>query len=53
VDGDTHATDAEVEYNRRRELFLKSRGWRVFRVTNEDVYKRLENVLEGIFLHMP
>jgi very-short-patch-repair endonuclease len=52
VDGDTHSTDAELERDRKRERYLKSRGWRVFRVTNEDVYKRLECVLEGIFLHM-
>ena len=53
VDGDTHGTDAELEHDRKRELYLKSRGWRVFRVTNEDVYKRLDSVIEGIFLQMP
>jgi len=53
VDGDTHSTDAELEHDRKREHYLKLRGWRVFRVTNEDVYKRLDIVLEGIFLHMP
>ncbi len=52
VDGDTHATDAEVEHDCKRELYLKSHGWRVFRVTNEDVYKRLDSVIEGIFLHL-
>ena len=53
VDGRTHSTDAELEHDRRRERYLKSRGWQVFRVTNEDVYKRLDTVIEGIFLHMP
>jgi very-short-patch-repair endonuclease len=53
VDGDTHSTDAELEHDRRRERYLKSRGWHVFRVTNEDVYNRLDTVIEGIFLHMP
>lgn len=48
VDGDTHATDAEVEHDRRRDAYLASQGWRVLRVTNEDVFKRLEDVLEGI-----
>jgi very-short-patch-repair endonuclease len=39
VDGDTHSTDEEREHDRRRDLFMKSHGWRVLRVTNEDVYK--------------
>ena len=53
VDGDTHSTDEEIAYDRRREQYLRTRGWQVFRITNEDVYKRLEMVLEGIVLHMP
>ena len=53
VDGDTHSTDAELEHDRKREVYLTSHGWRVFRVTNEDVYRRLDSVIEGIFLHMP
>jgi very-short-patch-repair endonuclease len=53
VDGDTHSTDVELEHDRKREIYLTSLGWRVFRVTNEDVYKRLDNVIEGIFLHIP
>jgi very-short-patch-repair endonuclease len=43
----THSTDAEVEHDRRRDLFLKAHGWQVLRVTNEDVYKRLDMVIEG------
>ena len=53
VDGDTHSTDAELEHDRQRDLYLKSHGWCVFRVTNEDVYKRLDSVIEGISLHVP
>ena len=53
VDGDTHSTDAELEHDRRRDDYLKSRGWTIFRVTNEDVFKRLDMVLEGIVRHMP
>jgi very-short-patch-repair endonuclease len=52
VDGDTHSTDAELAHDRTRELYLKSCGWRVLRITNEDVYKRLDTVIEGIFLRM-
>jgi very-short-patch-repair endonuclease len=50
VDGYTHGSEAEVAYDRRREAYMASFGWRVFRVTNEDVYKRLGDVLEGIAL---
>ncbi len=52
VDGDTHSTETELEHDRKRELYLKLHGWHVFRVTNEDVYKRLDSVVEGIFLHI-
>jgi very-short-patch-repair endonuclease len=53
VDGDTHSTGTELEHDQRREAYMTSRGWRHFRITNEDVYKRLDIVLEGICLHMP
>jgi very-short-patch-repair endonuclease len=48
VDGDTHSTDDELEHDRRRDLYMKARGWQVLRVTNEDVYKRLDMVIEGV-----
>ncbi len=52
VDGGTHSTDAEREHDRRRDLYLTSHGWKIFRITNEDVYKHLDVVLEGIDFHM-
>src|SRR5215475_11684640 len=45
VDGGTHSTPAERAHDRRRDMYLRSRGWRVFRVTNDDVYRRLDEVL--------
>jgi very-short-patch-repair endonuclease len=48
VDGATHSSDAERAYDRRREMFMRACGWRVIRVTNEDVYKRLYDVIEYI-----
>src|SRR5262249_44048133 len=45
VDGGTHSNSAEVEHDRKRDAYLLSKGWRVFRVSNEDVYKNLETVL--------
>jgi very-short-patch-repair endonuclease len=48
VDGDTHGADAAVAYDRRRDAYMKEQGWRVLRVSNEDVFKRLDDVLDGI-----
>ncbi len=48
VDGATHATDAEMAYDARRTAFLQSKGWRVLRVTNDDVVRHMEDVLEMI-----
>jgi very-short-patch-repair endonuclease len=53
VDGDTHSTDEQIEHDRRRALYLSGRDWTIFRVANEDVFKRLDTVLDGILLHMP
>lgn len=53
VDGDTHSTDEEGAHDRRRDQFLREHGWQILRVTNEDVYKRLDIVMEGIAQHLP
>jgi len=49
VDGDTHMAD----HDRRRDAFMTARGWRVVRVTNHEIYKNLEGVLEGIWRALP
>ena len=48
VDGATHSTDEEIARDRRREAYLRSKGYRVVRVLNDDVYRRLEDVLATI-----
>jgi very-short-patch-repair endonuclease len=48
VDGGTHSTDAELAYDGRRDAYMRGRGWRVIRVTNEDVYKHLTETLDQI-----
>ena len=48
VDGATHVTDEDRERDKRREKFLRSRGWYVVRVWNRDVYESLDGVLEMI-----
>ncbi|WP_421693828.1 endonuclease domain-containing protein [Aestuariivirga sp.] len=51
VDGATHATEEEAAYDAERTLCLHSKGWRVLRVWNEDVVRRLDAVLDSI-LHV-
>ncbi len=48
VDGATHSTDEEIARDRRREAYLRSKGYRVVRVPNDDVYRRLADVLATI-----
>ena len=48
VDGGTHATDDEIAGDNRRELYLRRLGYRVFRVTNADVYEKLDGVLDEL-----
>lgn len=53
VDGATHGSESEVAHDMRRDAYLKNRGWTVMRVTNQDVYRRLDDVLGAIFAAMP
>jgi very-short-patch-repair endonuclease len=49
VDGGTHSSDAEHAHDERRDTFLRSLNWEVIRVTNDDVYRSLPDVLK--FIH--
>jgi very-short-patch-repair endonuclease len=51
LDGDTHA--AQEEYDAARTRFLESRGYRVLRFTNRDVFENLEGVLTAIAAALP
>jgi very-short-patch-repair endonuclease len=46
VDGDSHAL--QEEYDENRTMFLKNTGYRVVRITNRDVSKNIDSVLELI-----
>ena len=48
VDGATHSTPEELEQDSAREAFLKAKGYRVFRVLNDDVYNNLDGVLDTL-----
>jgi len=48
IDGGTHVSEAEVGYDRRRGRYLRSQGWFVLRLRNEDVYDALDDCVERI-----
>ena len=52
VDGATHATFEESSRDERRDAYLARRGYRVMRVSNEDVRANLSGVLDTIMLEL-
>src|SRR5579872_4702170 len=52
IDGGTHSTPEEVRHDLRRSAYLRKQGWRIIRVTNTDVYKNLDSVLEYIAVNV-
>ena len=48
VDGEVHQKAGQVEYDARRDAFLRGEGFRVMRFTNADVSLRLPFVLGSI-----
>ncbi len=48
VDGATHSSDDEIDYDRRRDAWFAANGWRVLRVTNDDVYRNFDGVIETV-----
>ena len=48
VDGGRHYTEEGLEYDMKRDAYLKSQQLRVLRFTNSDVYNNLEGVLKAI-----
>jgi very-short-patch-repair endonuclease len=45
LDGDQHGSDANHVYDLRRDAYMTARGWRVIRVSNDQIYKDLGSVL--------
>ncbi|MFH1367333.1 MAG: endonuclease domain-containing protein [Patescibacteria group bacterium] len=48
VDGPSHFTKEAREYDKNREEYIKSFGIRFLRVTNLDVYRNMEGVIDKI-----
>ena len=48
VEGPSHWTDEGLAYDARRTNFLRRAGWRELRVSKQNVYTNLDNVLAEI-----
>lgn len=48
LDGEQHAYDRNADYDANRNAFLRREGYEVLRFWNEQVYKRLGEVLDRI-----
>jgi very-short-patch-repair endonuclease len=48
IDGDIHQYQQHAD--QRREAFLRSRGYRIIRFSNEQVMQEIQSVLETIYL---
>jgi very-short-patch-repair endonuclease len=53
VGGATHSGSRELAHDRQRNKFMKSRGWRVMRVLNTDIFHHIDAVLSAIFAIHP
>jgi 5-methyltetrahydrofolate--homocysteine methyltransferase len=52
LDGDVHAGPQQMAHDRSRQLYLESRGYRVIRFLNSDVFGNMESVLQTIATHL-
>lgn len=48
IDGPSHFTDEGIEYDKARTNYLQSLGLKVIRFTNDDIYRRVNSVIEQI-----
>ncbi|WP_072390828.1 DUF559 domain-containing protein [Hyphomicrobium sp. CS1BSMeth3] len=52
VDGGTHSTDAEIANDAARADQLRQLGYRLFRVSNADVYDDLDSALDALLAYV-
>jgi len=50
LDGATHSEDHEIAHDARRTAYLRSQGYKVLRILNDDVYHRFNDVMDMILL---
>ncbi len=46
LDGGQHNSDTNIEYDEKRDNFLKKEGYQVIRIWNNDIYDNIEGVME-------
>ena len=49
LDGDSHGSDKAIRSDEIRDAYLRSRGYRVLRFSNQEVHENLEAVAETIY----
>ena len=52
VDGATHGVAQEIAYDAAQTKYLQSKGWRIVRYGNEEIYKNIDDVLDDIDAHL-
>ena len=52
IDGATHGDPDEIRYDEKRTAYLKSKGFRVARYGNEEIYKNMDEVLDDIYAYL-
>jgi very-short-patch-repair endonuclease len=52
IDGPTHGEEAQLAYDERRTDWLRQHGYEVLRVWVGDIDEYLDDVVEGIFVHL-
>ncbi|MDJ0498148.1 MAG: DUF559 domain-containing protein [Acidimicrobiia bacterium] len=52
IDGPTHYEPGRQEYDRRRDAWFAAHGWKVIRVTDDDVWSYREGVVDLILQHI-
>jgi len=53
IDGESHFVDGALQRDQVRRAFIESAGVTVLRFTNQDIYDRLEGVVEKILEKIP
>lgn len=48
LDGGQHAEDAAQSHDARRDAFIERSGWAVLRFWNDDVFRRMDDVVSTI-----
>ena|SRR3989338_5262248 len=48
IDGDTHASEKDIENDKKRDKYIASLGYVIIRYHNQDVRKNIEGVFEDL-----